>query len=223
MAFFKSATIIATAAALGLGGCVTNPTTGERQVSKTAAYGTIGAITCGIVGAITHGSKGARNSAAACGAVGAGVGGYMDYQENKLRESLANTGVEVQRQGNQIKLTMPENVTFPTNSFQLSGQAQSSLDKAAQTLATYVDTAIAIIGHTDSTGSDSINIPLSENRAQAVADYLMSRGVAANRMNVSGRGASQPIASNETIDGRAMNRRVEILITPNQTAMNSAR
>lgn len=217
MNMVKKFTLMATVAALGLSGCMTNPTTGERQVSKTAAYGVGAAVTCGIIGAITHGSKGARNSAAACGAVGAGVGGYMDYQEQKLREQLASTGVAVERDGNQIKLTMPENVTFATGRYDLSANAQNSLNGAAQTLATYNETTISIIGHTDSTGNDSINIPLSQNRANAVAQYLVSKGVASSRISTAGRGASQPIATNTTPEGLALNRRVEILINP-QTA-----
>lgn len=213
MKLFKSATLLVTVAALGLSGCVTNAQ-GERTVSKTATYGTLGAVTCGIIGAITHDSKGARNSALACGAIGAGVGGYMDYQEKKLREQLANTGVEVARDGNQIKLTMPENVTFATGRYDLSATAQNSLNGAAQTLATYVDTTLTIVGHTDSTGSDAINNPLSQNRAVAVAQYLQSKGVAASRMTTVGRGSTQPIATNATAEGRAQNRRVEILINP---------
>lgn len=214
MKLFKSATLLVTVAALGLSGCMTNAQ-GERVASKTVTYGALGAVTCGIIGAIAHDTtKGARNSALACGAIGAGVGGYMDYQEKKLREQLANTGVEVTRDGNQIKLTMPENVTFATGRYDLSAQAQNSLNGAAQTLATYVDTTLTIVGHTDSTGSDAINNPLSQNRANAVAQYLMSKGVAASRMTVLGRGSSQPIASNATPEGRAQNRRVEILINP---------
>lgn len=214
MTMMKQITLATTLAALGLSGCVTNATTGEKQASKTAVYGMGAAVTCGIIGAITHGSKGARNSAAACGAMGMGVGGYMDYQEKKLREQLADTGVEVEREGNQIKLTMPENVTFATGRYDLSVNAQNSLNGAAQTLATYNETTISIIGHTDSTGNDSINIPLSQNRANAVAQYLVSKGVSSSRINTAGHGASQPIASNSTAEGRAQNRRVEILINP---------
>lgn len=209
---------IVSVAAIALSACVTNPTTGERQISKTALYGVGSAVTCGIIGAISHGSQGARNSALACGAIGAGVGGYMDYQEAKLREQLKNTGVSVEREGNQIKLTMPENVTFPVNSATLSANAQSSLAQAAQTLATYNETTINIIGHTDSTGSDAINNPLSYNRAQSVANYLNAQGVAQNRMSVSGQGSRQPIAPNSTVEGRAQNRRVELLINPNPAA-----
>ena len=112
MKLFNTITVITVSSALMLGGCITYPD-GTQKTSKTAMYGLGGAAACGIIGALTHGGKGARNSALACGAVGAGIGGYMDYQEKKLRESLANTGVDVERNGNQIKLVMPENVTFP--------------------------------------------------------------------------------------------------------------
>lgn len=210
----KQLTISTIAAAMILSACTINPTTGQQQVSKTALYGAGAAVTCGIIGAITHGGKGARNSALACGAVGAGVGGYMDYQEQKLREQLAGTGIDVQREGNQIKLTMPENVTFATGSYALSPAAQNSLANAAQTLATYNQTTIRVVGHTDITGSDAINNPLSHNRAQAVANYLNQRGVAFQRMSVWGEGSRMPIASNDTWEGRAQNRRVEILINP---------
>ncbi|MDK4681013.1 OmpA family protein [Kingella negevensis] len=217
---FKKMTIIAVATAMGLSGCMTNAQ-GEQQMSKTAMYGLGSAAVCSIVGALTHGSTGARNSALACGAIGAGVGGYMDYQEKKLREQLKNTGVEVTREGNQIKLTMPENITFSTGRYDLSAAAKSSLAQAAQTLATYVDTTISIVGHTDSTGSAAINNPLSVNRAQSVANYLAQRGVATSRMTVSGKGSTQPIADNATDVGRAQNRRVELLINPTATAVNA--
>ena len=214
MKSLKTLTIAVTASALALSGCVTNAQ-GQQQPSKTALFGIGDAITCGIVGALTHGRTGARNSALACGAVGAGVGGYMDYQERKLREQLANTGVEVERKGNQIKLTMPENITFATNSAALSAQAQTALATAAETLAKYNETTITVVGHTDSTGNDAINNPLSYNRANAVSGFLAQHGVATQRMTVLGQGSRQPIADNNTEAGRAQNRRVEILINPN--------
>lgn len=200
--------------ALALGGCVTNPQTGQQEISKTALYGVGGAVTCGIVGKLVAGNNGARNSAIACGVVGAGAGAYMDYQEKLLRDKLANTPVQVERQGDQIKLVMPENVTFATNSAQLDAKASASLDQVAQVLAKYTDTTIRVNGYTDSTGSDAINQPLSENRARSVSDYLVRSGVAANRITALGYGSRNPVASNDTVEGRAQNRRVEILVNP---------
>lgn len=222
MKMLKPLTVLAAASAMVLAGCVTDPVTGQQKASKTAMYGLGGAAACGIVGALTHGGKGARNSALACGAVGAGIGGYMDYQEKKLRESLANTNVEVERQGNQIKLVMPESVTFATNSASLSGNAMDALNKAAETLVQYPDTTLTVAGHTDNTGSDAINEPLSKRRAQAVASYLNQRGVATSRLSTIGYGSRQPVASNATAEGRAKNRRVEILINPDQNAVRAA-
>ena len=213
MNILKPLTVAVLAAPLALAGCVTDPVTGQRSASKTAVYGLGGAAVCGIVGALTHGGKGARNSALACGAIGAGVGGYMDYQAKKLRESLANTDVKVEQQGNQIKLVMPENVTFATNSATLSANARDALTAASKTLVQYPDTTLTINGHTDNTGSDAINDPLSRNRAQSVASFLQSQGVAGSR---------QPVASNATPEGRAQNRRVEILINPDQNAIKAA-
>ncbi len=150
--------------------------------------------------------------------MGAGVGGYMDYQEKLLRDKLANTQVQVNRVGDQIKLVMPENITFATNSAQLSGAASSSLTSVAEVLSTYTDTTITVGGYTDNTGNDSINIPLSQRRAQSVAGFLTARGVASNRMNAVGYGAANPVATNANAEGRAKNRRVEITINPVQNA-----
>ena len=222
MNILKPLTVAVLAAPLALSGCVTDPVTGQQSASKTAVYGLGGAAVCGIVGALTHGGKGARNSALACGAIGAGVGGYMDYQAKKLRESLANTDVKVEQQGNQIKLVMPENVTFATNSATLSANARDALTAASKTLVQYPDTTLTINGHTDNTGSDAINDPLSRNRAQSVASFLQSQGVAGSRLTTAGHGSRQPVASNATPEGRAQNRRVEILINPDQNAIKAA-
>lgn len=223
MTFFKPFTVVLTASALALSGCVADPVTGQQSPNKSAMYGLGGAAVCGIVGALTHSGKGARNSALACGAIGAGVGGYMDYQEQRLRQNLAGTQIEIQRQGNQIRLVMPESVTFATGSAALGGSAQYALNTAAQTLVQYPDTTLTINGHTDNTGSDAVNNPLSQHRAQAVAYYLQTRGVAASRLTVYGYGSHMPVASNATVEGRAQNRRVEILINPDQRAVNTAR
>lgn len=216
MAIMKPLAVILATTTLALTGCVTDPNTGERHASKTAVYGLSSAAVCGIVGAITHNSRGARNAALGCGAIGAGVGAYMDYQEHLLRQKLANTNVDVQREGDQIKLVMPENVTFATNSSELNSSAMSSLNSVAEVLAKYVDTDISVAGYTDSSGNDSINIPLSQRRAQSVSNYLSARGVASNRINATGYGAANPIASNATAQGKAQNRRVEIRVNPVQ-------
>lgn len=216
MKAWKKFSLMATVAALALSACATDPMTGQVNRNNTVLGALGGAATCGIVGALTHGSKGARNSALACGAIGAGVGAYMDHQERQLRQSLANTPVEVNRVGDEIRLVMPESITFATGSYQLSGSAASSLNSVGSVLAQYTDTTISIVGHTDSTGSDAINDPLSRNRASAVANYLVSRNVAANRITTAGAGARQPVASNNTAAGRAENRRVEITVNPIQ-------
>lgn len=217
MKLFQSASLLAASAALALSGCVTHPD-GTQGISKTAMYSLGGAAACGVVGALSHGSKGARNSALACAAVGAGVGGYMDYQEAKLRDSLKNTPVQVSREGNQIKLTIPSAVTFATNSANLSHAATDSLNKAAETLVQFPETTVTVAGHTDNTGNQSINQPLSEQRARSVAAYLTQRGVAYNRLSTIGYSDSRPVASNATEEGRAQNRRVEILIHPTANA-----
>ncbi|MBQ9619583.1 MAG: hypothetical protein IJR44_03735, partial [Neisseriaceae bacterium] len=139
----KTAAVLA-ATTLMLSGCVTDATTGQSKLSKTAMIGAGAAVTCGIIGAISHGSKGVRNSALACGAVGAGVGGYMDYQEKLLREKLQNSEIEVSRQGNEIKLTMPSGVTFATNSAVLNESAIGSLNEVAGVLAQYNETTITV-------------------------------------------------------------------------------
>ncbi|MCW3479620.1 OmpA family protein [Neisseriaceae bacterium JH1-16] len=214
MQLTRPALVLAIAGALAASACTTNPQTGQSQMSKTAMYGLGGAAACGIVGALTNGAKGARNAALGCGAVGAGVGGYMDYQEKQLRDKLANTQVQVQRVGDQIKLVMPENITFAVNKYDVHPSAQKALSDVAGVLTQYPDTTITVAGHTDSTGSQQYNQTLSQRRAQSVANVLQGHGVAAARINSVGYGSSQPIADNNTVEGRAKNRRVEILINP---------
>ena len=124
--------------------------------------------------------------------------------------------MQVDRVGDEIRLVMPESITFATVSAALISSSTTTLASVADVLAKYTDTTIQVIGHTDSTGSDAINEPLSRNRAAAVANFLSNRGVAANRISATGMGARQPIASNTTTDGKAQNRRVEIKVNPIQ-------
>ena len=199
--------------ALGLlNACATDAYTGESKVSKTAWGTGIGAAVGAGLGAIVGGEKGALIGAGIGGAAGAATGGYMDVQASKLRQKLAGTGVQVARDGDNIRLIMPNSITFDTNNDVMKTTANAVLDSVALVANEYDKTKLQIIGHTDSSGNDKINIPLSQRRAVTVANYLAMRGVAANRLHAYGVGASQPIASNATAEGKAQNRRVEIML-----------
>lgn len=199
--------------------CTTvNPETGKTQASKTTVGTGVGAATGAILGQIIgKDSKGTVIGGAAGAAVGAVIGNIFDKQEAKLREDLKGTGVEVTRTSEgEIKLVAPENVTFPTNSSTLAPKFTNTLDSIASVLNEYKDSTIVVSGHTDSTGNDAINNPLSVNRANSVATYLKQRGISSSRITTVGFGSRQPIASNSTSEGRAQNRRVEIKITANK-------
>ncbi len=217
--------IAATAVAL-LSGCATqqNPYDNQGQaqntsggMSKTAKYGGIGALAGALAGAAidhNHRGKGALIGAAVAGAASAGYGYYADKQEAALRESMANTGVEVQRQGDQIKLIMPGNITFATDSSAISSSFYSPLNNLASSFKQFNENTIEIVGYTDSTGARQHNMDLSLQRAQAVSTYLTSQGVDGTRIAVRGAGPDQPIASNADANGRAQNRRVEVNLKP---------
>lgn len=213
----RALVITALVGSLSLAGCTTNPTTGERDYNKTA----IGAGLGGLLGAgvaKSNGDKDKAGRAAAIGAVVGAAGGYfLDQKEKKLRQQMAGTGVDVSRNPDgSIALVMPGNITFATNSASISPSFYSTLDKVASTLAEDTKTAIVVSGHTDSTGSDAINLPLSQNRANSVANYLVNKGVSSNRINAQGYGSSQPVASNATAEGKQQNRRVELSIYARQ-------
>lgn len=211
--------IVATAVAM-LSGCATsNPYDNQGQaqssggMSKTAKYGGLGALAGAVAGAAidhNHRGKGALIGAAVAGAASAGYGYYADKQEAALRASMANTGVEVQRQGDQIKLIMPGNITFATDSSAIASSFYSPLNNLANSLKQFNQNNIEIVGYTDSTGSRQHNMDLSQQRAQSVATYLTSQGVDQSHLSVRGAGPDQPIASNADVNGRAQNRRVEV-------------
>jgi outer membrane protein OmpA-like peptidoglycan-associated protein len=218
MTKFKIAITALAAAAVVLAGCAqmedmaTSPE--KAKTRKGAGYG---AAAGAAVGLLTGGSNKfqAAMIGAAVGAIaGGGVGYYMDTQEAKLRKQMAGTGVDVVRKGDNITLDMPGGVTFAFNSSDLNSQFYPVLDKVAATLAEYDKTVIEVAGHTDSVGSDAYNQQLSERRASSVAAYLGSHGVQQARMVTIGAGEVHPVASNDTEDGRAQNRRVEITIVP---------
>lgn len=202
-------------AALGIAGCTTNPYTGEQQTSKAAMGAGIGAVSGAVLSAITGGERKNILLGAGVGALAGGaVGYYMDQQEAKLRQQLQNTGVSVTRSGENIILNMPGNVTFATDSSNISADFYSVLDSVALVINEYEKTYVDITGHTDSTGAEDYNMRLSVARANSVARYLESRKVLPQRISTAGMGESSPIASNDTAQGRALNRRVEILLTP---------
>lgn len=210
----------AAAALLTATACTTNPETGERRVSTKGAIGGVVGAVAGYFGGDLIGGRRDRTEkilGAGIGAVaGAAVGTYMDRQEKELRDRTAGTGVEVDRQGNELLLTMPSGITFPINSYEIQPQFRSTLDQVAATLSTYPSTLIDVYGHTDPSGGDAINMPLSRNRAGSVADYLAARGVQRERIATEGFGSSQPLPgnTNATEAERAANRRVEIRIVP---------
>jgi len=188
-----------------------NPYTGEQQTSRAVQYGAIGSVVCGLIGAAESGQR-ARNAAAGCGVIGAGIGAYMDVQEVELREELRGTGVQVERNGDRLDLIMPGNITFATNEYTIRPQFFSVLDSVARVLAKYEDTRLQVFGHTDSTGDAGYNYNLSNRRAISVNNYLAAQGVSQSRMIAQGMGSDQPLSSNASESGRAMNRRVELQI-----------
>lgn len=209
--------VLAASAAAFLAGCTTNPYTGEQQLSNTAGGAAIGALAGAGVGLLVGGYSDRTNALIGAGVgalAGGAIGGYMDSQEAELRGYLQGTGVSVTRQGNNIILNMPSNVTFATDQDQVNASFYQTLNAVGLVLNKYNQTLVDINGHTDSTGSLQHNQALSQRRAQSVATYLVSQGVDGRRFAVQGFGPSQPIATNATPDGRAQNRRVEIMLVP---------
>lgn len=198
--------------------------------SNTVKGGGIGAGAGGAlgagIGALIGGGKGAAWGAGIGAVVGGGagtiIGNKMDKQKKEL-ESINGAQVESINDGQAIKVTFESGILFATNSSSLNVASQNSLSQFATSLRNNPDTDIQIIGHTDNTGSDRINNPLSESRAQAVYNFLVQKGVAGNRMASMGMGSTQPIADNSNVAGRAENRRVEVYILPNEKMIQDAK
>lgn len=201
-----------------LGGCTIDPYTGEQKTSNTAKGAGIGAVAGAVVGAATSSKKdrdkGILTGAAAGAAIGGGVGYYMDAQEKKLRQELEGTGVRVQRDGKNIHLIMPGNITFETNRYEIRSQFTPVLSSVAKVLAEYNKTVVKVGGHTDSTGSAQYNQTLSEQRADSVGSFLINQGVARGRVHTTGYGFRYPVGDNGTAAGREQNRRVELTLEP---------
>lgn len=199
----------------------TDPFTGEQKTSKTAKGGGIGAIAGAVLGAATGDNAKDRRERALKGAViggatGAGIGNYMDRQETKLRKELQGTGVQVRREGNNLYLVMPGNITFSSGSADIRADFYDVLISVSKVLKEFKDTSIRVSGHTDSTGGDKINIPLSQDRADSVARYLSSQKVSGARIQSYGYGSKYPVASNSTESGKQANRRVELELVPTE-------
>ncbi|HZV62211.1 MAG TPA: OmpA family protein [Methylophilaceae bacterium] len=206
--------IIATSiAAMTLSGCA-NMTETQKDTAKGAGIGAAG-------GAVLGGVAGKGKGAAIGAAVGAGVGALagnvwskrMQEQKKQMEAATAGTGVEVsQTADNRLKLDIPSDISFDTNSADIKSNFRPILDKFAASLANNPATKVTIVGHTDSSGSDAINDPLSLRRATSTRDYLVRSGVDTSRFTVAGRGSHEPIAANDTPANRAQNRRVEIFV-----------
>ena len=210
-------------AGLVLSGCQTMSGQGNDiggvSYDKAALGTLIGAAAgYGVSKGINNGSSSQNNRAIAIGAILGGASGlYLDNKEKKLREQMAGTGVDVSRNPDgSVQLIMPGSITFDTNKSNIKPNFYGTLNKVAQTLAEDNKSAILVTGYTDNTGNDSINIPLSQARAQSVKNYLAGQGVSGSRIDAQGLGSSNPIASNATAAGKEQNRRVEISIYAKQ-------
>ena len=204
--------IMSVAALSLLAACATDPYTGQSKVSNTAWGTGIGAAVGAGIGALVGGEKGALVGAGVGAVGGAATGGYMDVQASKLRQELVGTGVQVQEMNGQVRLIMPSNITFATDSAVFQTSFNRVLDSVAKVLKEYDQTLVQVVGYTDNTVTLAYNNQLSLKRAQAVATYLQNRGVSASRLSVMGMGPNNPIASNSTAAGREQNRRVEITL-----------
>ncbi|SMB96870.1 OmpA/MotB domain protein [Hymenobacter roseosalivarius DSM 11622] len=203
-------------------------TTTRKPMSRTAKGGLIGAGAGAVAGGVLGRVLGGKNSTAGGAIIGAAVGGAggaligrrMDKQAAELQREMA--GAKVERVGEGIKITFDSGILFAKNSSNLTSTAQSNIAELAATLKKYGDTNVLIEGHTDTSGNDAINDPLSQRRAQAVANYAQNQGVEASRFQTQGYGSRQPIADNSTEAGRTANRRVEVAIYANEKLKKAA-
>lgn len=212
----KSITSVVALLAFTAACTTTDPFTGQQRISNTAGGAGIGAVAGAALGTLAGGDD-RRNAliGAGIGALaGGGIGAYMDQQQAELRAQLQGTGVSVTRVGNNIILNMPSNITFATDQDAINAGFYPTLNSVVLVLKKFNQTLIDVYGHTDSTGSDSYNLELSQRRAQSVASYLSGQGVNGQRFAVQGFGESRPVADNGSESGRALNRRVEIQLVP---------
>lgn len=202
-------------AALVLSGCTTvNPYTGESRVNDASIGAGIGTASGAVLGALVGGSRGALIGGAIGATTGGLIGHSFDQENEELRQALVGTGVQVRKTDNGIQLVMASDVTFSTNQSAVRSGFYPTLNSVATVFKKYNNNTITITGYTDNVGNDAYNQTLSEERAQSVGDYLIAAGVPANRVFTNGMGKRNPMASNATAAGRAMNRRVVISLRP---------
>ena len=213
--------LLAAVSVATLGGCAsyTGQTNDPNDPNRTRTGALIGAGIGAVAGLLSGGNATERRQRAMVGAgigglTGAGIGAYQDRQEAELRRQTAGTGIDVSREGDVIKLNLPDGVTFDFGKSELKPQFYPALNNVASTLREYNQTIVEVSGHTDSVGSDAANQALSERRAASVGHYLEGQGVQSARLELVGFGDTRPIASNDTDSGRALNRRVEIRVVP---------
>lgn len=217
--FVRSCLLVIAAALAGAGCTTTDAYTGEKKVNNASKGAGIGAAAGAVLGALTGDNSKERRERALIGAgvgalTGAGVGAYMDRQEAKLRAQLQGTGVSVTRNGDELILNMPGNITFKTASSDLNSNFFPVLDSVSLVLKEFDKTLIDVEGHTDSDGSDQYNQQLSMQRANSVGTYLQSHGVNNQRIVALGAGEGRPVASNSSSAGKQQNRRVELRLQP---------
>ncbi len=212
--------VLALVAGLVVTSCMTyDPYSGDKQVSKTTKGAAIGAGVGALAGVLVGDSSRERKRrmiqlGVAGGLAGGAVGNYMDRQEAKLRAQLEGTGVSVTRVGDNIILNMPGNVTFQTNSADINAAFYPVLNSVVLVLKEFDKTVVDVAGHADSVGPDDKNMELSQRRAGSVSSYLGGQGIDPQRLVATGYGETQPVASNDTPEGRSQNRRVEITLQP---------
>jgi outer membrane protein OmpA-like peptidoglycan-associated protein len=216
MTALKTSTLIAATALIGLGACTDPAQLGGTENQNRNQGALIGAAAGAALGQIIGGDREATVAGALVGAAaGAAIGYNLDQQEADLRQSLGNDDVLITNTGDRLIVTLPQDILFATDSFAVRPDLRRDLQTVAANLQAYPDSRIQIIGHTDNTGDAGYNQTLSERRANAVADVLLNAGVPFSRITAFGRGENDPVASNLSPEGRAQNRRVEIVILPN--------
>ena len=203
-------TIAITAAAGLLSACAADGTVNQNVAGGAAIGAIIGAVT----GAVIGDRKGAIIGAGVGAVAGGAAGAYLDQQQKELERNLEGTGATVTNTGEELLVNLPSEITFDVDRAVIKPEFREPLARMAETLVQYESSAVDVIGHTDNTGSEAYNEELSQRRADSVAGFFVQRGVIRERILAYGEGESRPVATNETKEGRARNRRVEIKITP---------